>query len=76
MELFKHGQTVRLLGDACWTESQRHSLWVVDLGSYTEAKDWGTRNLNVHRQTDPDCSICVPRERITAATVLDLLIAD
>jgi len=69
MEIFKHGQTVRLLG---WgTPSQRQCLWVVDLRGNIE--DYGFSVIQIYRQSDPDCIIAPKRERITAATVLDLL---
>jgi len=72
MELFSHGQTVRCVG---WgTPSQRQCLWVVDLRGNDE--DWGFSPIHIHRQTDPDCIVAARREMITAATVLDLLVAE
>jgi hypothetical protein len=73
MELFTHGQTVRLVGMG--TSSQRRCLWVVQFDRMLGAggRDWGFNSVQVHRQTDPDCIIWAPRSMITAATVLDLL---
>lgn len=70
--LYIHGQTVRFIG-AGWTPSQRRTLWVVDLDGKPNNLDWGSANVKVHRQTDPDSIIWAPRYLITAATVLDLL---
>ena len=73
IETFTNGQTVRLVG--LGTPNQRHCLWVVDFSDAMEQKDWGDDYVKVCRQTDPDCIIWAPRKRITAASVLDLLIA-
>ena len=72
MELYRHGQTVRFVGFG--TPSQRQCLWVVDLRG--NDRDHGFRHVQVHRQTDPDSIIAMLRKHITAATVLDLLVAD
>jgi len=72
--MFTHGQTVRFVGFG--TPSQRQCLWVVDFSGTTQMGDWGSDPVKVHRQASPDCLIWAPRNRITAATVLDLLVAD
>jgi len=74
MELFKHGQTVRIV--ELGTPSQRQCLWVVDLSNHASRTDWGNGMIQIHRQGDPDSIIGAPRKNITAATVLDLLVAD
>ena len=71
IELYTHGQTVRFIGKG-WTPSQRQTLWVVSFEN-SDKKDWGSSNVRVHRQADPDCIIFAPRYLIAAATVLDLL---
>ena len=70
--VYKHGDTVRLIGDG-WTNSQRHVLWVVDFTHDTSRQDWGNSHLPVVRQTDQSCLIYAPRYLIEPATVLDLL---
>jgi hypothetical protein len=72
MEIFRHGETVRFIGDG-WTTSQRQSLWVVSFEN-SDRKDWGSSNVRVHRQADPDCIIWAPRRLIASANVLDLLV--
>jgi len=71
IEIFRHGQTVRFVGFG--TPSQRQCLWVIDLRG--NDKDWGFDNIQIHRQSDPDCIIVARREMITDGTVLDLLVS-
>jgi len=70
MEMFKHGQTVRFVGFG--TPSQRQCLWVVSIKAWG-GEDVGGSDIEVHRQTDPDCIIWAPRRRITGANLLDLI---
>ena len=70
MKLFKHGETVRFVDFG--TPSQREALWVVTFENM-DKMDWGDQSVRVHRQTDPDNIIWLPRAHVEAATVLDLL---
>lgn len=72
MRLYKHGETVVLIGVG-WSPSHRSSLWVVDFTHDTGRLDWSNANVPVVRRTDPSCLIYAPRYLIEPASVLDLL---
>jgi hypothetical protein len=87
MEIFRHGETVRL---GCstgprrvlepkrepipfGTPSQRRELWVVD--SFRDQPDCGLGNVTIARSSDPDSLMVVDRDILIKSTVLDLMAA-
>jgi hypothetical protein len=69
VKLFRHGETVRLIG-GFGTPSQRLCLWVI---LFRLKEDTADKTVHIRRQADPDYSMWVDRRHVTPATVLDIL---